>query len=340
MLDQQEELNGISVIICCYNSSTRLPKTLWYLAKQEVPHDILWEIIVVDNASTDCTYQIAQAEWHKFKQHNIPFNIVKEHRPGKVNALKAGVKKASFKYIIICDDDNWLNNDYVARGFHTINTNSNIGAVGGQSTASIDGPVPEWFSEYAYAYAVGKQNEISADVTFKNYLWGAGMIFRKSAYWQAYQYQESLLIGPCLSQLTRGEDVEFCMRLVLLGYKLFYDEQLVFKHFMPANRLTEEYRKALLTSSPYEIRILNLYRQQIHINNLSIFERGLLLFLSVLRYVATIMLPKSKWEAKHECEVLHLLSGLQFSALTIESKQIHSVYRQLQNYKPRINEHL
>jgi cellulose synthase/poly-beta-1,6-N-acetylglucosamine synthase-like glycosyltransferase len=54
---------GVSVVICCYNSSQRLPQTLGHLLAQECEVDLPWEVIVVDNASTDGTAEVARSVW-------------------------------------------------------------------------------------------------------------------------------------------------------------------------------------------------------------------------------------------------------------------------------------
>lgn len=71
---------GISVAVCCYNSSGRVPGTLEYLAQQQVSKKIPWEIIVVDNASTDRTSKAARDSWPE----NAPcqLRIVKEPKRG------------------------------------------------------------------------------------------------------------------------------------------------------------------------------------------------------------------------------------------------------------------
>ena len=46
---------GVSIVICCHNSAKLLPRTLEHLRAQEVDSTIPWEVIVVDNASTDNT---------------------------------------------------------------------------------------------------------------------------------------------------------------------------------------------------------------------------------------------------------------------------------------------
>ena len=53
-------MKGISVVVCCYNSIARIGETLTYLSNQKVPADVAWEIVLVDNASTDRTADFAR----------------------------------------------------------------------------------------------------------------------------------------------------------------------------------------------------------------------------------------------------------------------------------------
>jgi glycosyltransferase involved in cell wall biosynthesis len=69
--------NGVSVIICCYNSRERIEKTLDFIFAQEVEGAIPWEIIIVDNASTDDTFLIAQRYLEKNKGR-VGAKVVKE----------------------------------------------------------------------------------------------------------------------------------------------------------------------------------------------------------------------------------------------------------------------
>jgi glycosyltransferase involved in cell wall biosynthesis len=55
--------SGVSVIICCYNSEKRIEEVLHHLDKQKDTNHFLWEIILVDNASTDNTAEIARNTW-------------------------------------------------------------------------------------------------------------------------------------------------------------------------------------------------------------------------------------------------------------------------------------
>ena len=61
-------MKGVSIIICCYNSSKRLPTTLNTLLNLNVPPLTNWEVIVVNNNSTDTTSELAHTEQAKFKK--------------------------------------------------------------------------------------------------------------------------------------------------------------------------------------------------------------------------------------------------------------------------------
>ncbi|MGF2076073.1 glycosyltransferase, partial [Enterococcus casseliflavus] len=54
---------GVSVVVCSHNGADRLPGTLAHLASQRVTRDLLWEVIVIDNASTDDTAGVARRHW-------------------------------------------------------------------------------------------------------------------------------------------------------------------------------------------------------------------------------------------------------------------------------------
>jgi glycosyltransferase involved in cell wall biosynthesis len=67
-----------------------LPTTLEHLALQQVPKHISWELIIVDNHSTDGTAGVAEREWKKYFI-DIPFQIVYEENPGLSYARRKGI---------------------------------------------------------------------------------------------------------------------------------------------------------------------------------------------------------------------------------------------------------
>jgi hypothetical protein len=71
------------------------------------------------------------------------------------------------------------------------------------------------------------------------------MVSRTELFKLMYNDFPFLLTGRKNAALI-GEDTEYCLRLVLSDYRLWYDEHLVFRHFMPARRLEPDYRDQLV----------------------------------------------------------------------------------------------
>lgn len=240
-------MKGISIIICCFNSSKRLPQAIHYLAMQKVAPDIPWEVIIVDNGSQDDTPAVAARELARYPWKQAVCKVVGEPKPGLSHAREKGVEEAAYGYVAFCDDDNWLAEEYVQTAYDFLEQHPIYAAVGGCSEAAFDDGVvpPDWFEEYQMGYAVGRQGE-PGDITERGYLWGAGIVFRKSLYQFVINRRfPSLLTDRKGNELSSGGDSEICLRFVIVGYKLYYSEQMKFRHFITSNRLTTEYRKKL-----------------------------------------------------------------------------------------------
>lgn len=252
---------GISIIICTYNGAGRIEETILAAAAQQFTFQLPWEIIVVDNASTDNTASVVRQVLGGLGSQKELIELDYEAKPGKIYALHRGVDRARYTYFIICDDDNRLARNYAQTAFEVLDVDPAVGAVGGQSEADTAGePLPEWFFSIQGDYAVGAQGNRTGDVSARGYLWGAGMASRTDLYKAVYREYPSFLTGRNGQMLTAGEDSEYCQRLLLKGYKLWYDERLLFRHYIPPQRLQPAYREGLLKGLHASDVILDKYR--------------------------------------------------------------------------------
>ena len=243
----QPESYGISIIVCCYNSALRLNKTLECIALQKVPDDLKWEVIIVDNNSTDSTSLIAESEWKKYNLA-IPFKIVAEKKQGLSYARKTGVENAAYSILVFCDDDNHLKNNYISHAYEIMQVNSNIGIAGGQSLPDFETEKPFWFNKFEYAYAVGKQLQQTGIANQRKYLTGAGIVIRKEIFSILDEIGfTSMLSDRKGNSVSSGGDSEICLLALFLGYDLYYDEALQFTHFIPTNRLQWRYCVKMIT---------------------------------------------------------------------------------------------
>jgi glycosyltransferase involved in cell wall biosynthesis len=276
-------MDGVSIVVCCYNSASRLPETIKCLAKQELENNISLEIIIVNNASTDDTNIVAQNIWEENKNSKVDFCIVDEPIPGKSFALEKGINHAKYEYVIICDDDNWLDKSYVTIAHKIISSNNNIGAVGGRSQAVTDIQFPNWWNEYKTGYAIGDQGKYSGELAYPLCIWGAGMVIRRSLFLKTFNKEvPALLTCRKGADLSSGGDSEICMRLFLLGYKLYYSELLVLRHYIPRERLTESYRDRLFKGLLSSRSVLREYRIQINYHQFSKIKKLMYLIKSLI----------------------------------------------------------
>lgn len=242
--------NGVSIVVCCFNSAQRLPETLRHLAGQSVPADVPWEVVVVDNASTDGTAEVARQVWSTLGCA-VPFRVVAQPVSGLSAARDMGLEEAAFEFVLFCDDDNWLAADYVRYVYELMAGDPRLGSVGGYGRAVSDGPLPEWFHRYGRYFAVGRQAEASGDITdAKGYLYGAGVAVRRSILLNVKRLGfASRLSGRKGRALLGSDDLELSALLRLAGFRLWFDTRLEFEHFMPTARLQWSYFLRLVEGS-------------------------------------------------------------------------------------------
>ena len=94
-----ELMNGISVIVCCYNSAWIIERCLNALLAQQVPSSVLWEIIVVNNASTDDTERIANKVLQK---GHISYQLINEPMQENVELERLDIHILYFVMMTMC----------------------------------------------------------------------------------------------------------------------------------------------------------------------------------------------------------------------------------------------
>lgn len=248
---------GVSIVICCHNGANRISETIRHIARQRVPAHIPWEVVIVDNASTDGSADVALKEWQKYRVDTC-LRIVKEPMTGLSHARACGFGSACYDYIIMCDDDNWLEENYVRNAFDIMSEKSNVGALGGCGKLAFEIPPPD--KGMSFIFAAGKQAPKSGKVP-DNRVYGAGCVVRHSACEKLLKSGfRSLLTDRRGTELTSGGDYELCYALAILGYDIWYDERLRFIHFITRERLTWDYFIRYAQESSRCFNVLSSYR--------------------------------------------------------------------------------
>jgi len=240
---------SISVVLCTHNPDLRLiRKALSSIAAQDLPRE-RFETILVDNASNP-TLELAQL----LEDDSLAVTLVQEPRPGLTFARLAGINAASGPLFVFVDDDNALAPDYLRQAQRIADENAHIGAFGGISDGTFDGPVARW-KQPLLAY-LGVRDYGSAPITSTNSRWGewdpigAGMVVRRDV---AERFVEMVAeqdlatgLGRQGKSLMSGEDTLIARCANRLNYACSYQPSLRLQHHIGDQRFDTAYLKRLL----------------------------------------------------------------------------------------------
>jgi GT2 family glycosyltransferase len=205
----------------------------------EVPTDVSWELVVVDNNSSDDTRAVSE-EFARTSKLQVRY--IFEGKQGKSHALNTGIRAARGEIIAFTDDDvivdkQWLTN--LRRAFDEF---ACIG-VGGRVFALWQSPKPSWVVLEGPFRAAGpvvhfdRGNEPREMKEVPPA--GANMAFRREAFERHGLFRTDL--GPMGTTRLNAEDTEFGWRLTRAGEKIMYVPSAVIHHPVEPYRATRSY---------------------------------------------------------------------------------------------------
>jgi glycosyltransferase involved in cell wall biosynthesis len=132
-----------SIVICTRNRAAILRRALRSLAECVQPDDRgSWEVIVVDNASTDDTPSVAD----EFRTQ-LPLRYVREAELGLSNARNRGVGEARGAWILWIDDDVTVTREWLRAYLTAMQRHADADVLGGPIIVELDGDPPQWLRE-------------------------------------------------------------------------------------------------------------------------------------------------------------------------------------------------
>jgi glycosyltransferase involved in cell wall biosynthesis len=198
---------SIDVVVCTYNNASLLQETLASLEQLDVPAQIKWSVLVVDNNCTDDTRAVVE----QFTNRRVlPLTIMVEKTQGLTAARVCGVKHTTAEWIAFIDDDCLLAPDWIEQAATFLRVHPACRLFGGRINLCWDQQPPLYLLYFPFAFA-GK-NHGDNPHTIKSVA-GAGMVVNRIALegcgWVNEQYLEDR-IG---TRLVSGGDVEICLRV-------------------------------------------------------------------------------------------------------------------------------
>ena len=287
----------------------------------------------MNNRSTDNTVETAVKLFESLASEKPHFKIVHESTQGLSTAREKGLNEAHYDYVLFCDDDNWLDENYLSIALNIMQSNPRIGALGGTGSPVFEDKEPPyfWVNQY-HVLAVGQQSKIDGDITDeRGVLYGAGMIVNKAAYKdlkEKFKFK-FLLTDRAGNNVLSSGDHELCLSLKKIGFRIFYAKSLQFKHYIAANKTTIRYYKKLFLGFGKAYAMLQVYR--VNKNNLNDIKND-------YRYIAfrclkNILLAKVKLlidgyylsnnKYKYLNEIHYLYSNIGLLKTIVKAKNIY-----------------
>jgi glycosyltransferase involved in cell wall biosynthesis len=226
---------NISVVLASYNRAASLSVTLESFSRLVVPEDLSWELLVVDNNSTDSTRAVV----HEFAATaGFPVRYLFEKQQGRSAALNAGIAEAKGEIVVFTDDDVLLHEDWLFTLKQTFDR-FDCAAVAGRVVPMWNHPKPDWL-EMDGQFAI---TNFEAGDEFKEIReppLGANSAFRSQVFRRHGLFRLDLGVRGSKHTIT-CDDTEFGERLIRADEKIMYCPTAIVYHPVDPSRTTKKY---------------------------------------------------------------------------------------------------
>jgi glucosyl-dolichyl phosphate glucuronosyltransferase len=231
---------NISVILCTYNRCDTLRNALESICSTTLPTPIAWEILVVDNNSSDETRAVTAEFCNRFPDL---VRYIFEPKQGKSNALNTGVAQANGEVLVFVDDDVTVESTWLSNLTYPLFNGDWIGS-GGRVVRSWTKSPPSWLAaEGPYekvAWPLVAFDLGSEPCELRVPPCGTNMAFRAEVF-EAYGLFRTDLGPQTHVGIHCCDDYEFASRLLRSGKPLRYEPSAVVYHPVSEERLSKDY---------------------------------------------------------------------------------------------------
>ncbi|NEP48425.1 MAG: glycosyltransferase family 2 protein [Moorea sp. SIO3C2] len=231
----------LTVAIPTYNGQKRLPEVLDRLRDCCQQDQLNWEVIVIDNNSTDGTAKLVeayQANWPT----QYPLRYCFEPKQGAAYARCRAIQEATGELVGFLDDDTIPSMSWIAAACAFGKSHPTSGAYGSQIHGVFEVTPPANFDKLAPFLAITERGcePLLYEPHKKLLPPSAGLVVRKQA-WLESMPSRPILTGRTKSSMLTGEDLEMLSRIQAKGWEIWYNPAMEIEHKIPSWRLKREY---------------------------------------------------------------------------------------------------
>lgn len=230
----------VTVLVCTFNRSADLAATLDSLKRLELDPPRTWEMIVVDNNSTDDTRDVVV---HRAREFPVPLRYLFEPVQGKSNALNSGLRAARGRFIAFTDDDVRVPSDWLMKSIAPLLANPDFAYTGGPVRPVWGGRKPSWLDERGrMGGTIAVKDHGTEPFIFeeeRTIPLGVNMTVRRELVEQIGGFRPDL--GRTGGSLLGQEQSDFFYRSRRAGARGAYVPDATVNHVVPASRLNRRY---------------------------------------------------------------------------------------------------
>lgn len=232
----------VSVVICTRNRARQLAEVLDSATQLEIPEGLRWELLVVDNGSSDDTEAVIRGFAGR-----LPVRYAREDTPGLSNARNQGVRSARGEYLCWTDDDVRMDRRWLAAYVEAFRRHPEASVFGGRVLPRLEGGgAPQWFIDEHLKYPIASpmayrdlgDEELALSFTGNRVPYGANFAVRTAEQRQAL-YDPELGVSPTHKRL--GEEVDALYRMMKAGATGWWVPGSRVHHLIPPGRQTAAY---------------------------------------------------------------------------------------------------
>ncbi|MDY6784149.1 MAG: hormogonium polysaccharide biosynthesis glycosyltransferase HpsE [Cyanobacteriota bacterium] len=233
----------LTVAICTHNGADRLPDVLECLRGQILTESFVWEVLVVDNNSTDETSRIIR-QFQENWSVDVPLIGSFEAQQGLAYARRKAIAQARGKLIAFLDDDNLPTETWIAAVERFGRCHPRVGAYGSCIQGQYELEPPPNFKRIASFLAIVDRGKTAfcynrrKDWVFPA---GAGLVVRKQVWLDAVPTTPVLAGVKGKSLRGKGEDIETLTYIRKAGWEIWHNPEMQIYHKIPARRLERQY---------------------------------------------------------------------------------------------------
>ena len=225
----------ISIIICTYNRGLILQDTINSFYEMVIPKGMLFELLVIDNNSSDNTKNVVKRQ----QSSHTTLRYFFEATPGLSHARNRGIKEASGNIIAFVDDDVYFTSQWLFQLDLTFNDTA-TDCFGGRSEPVFEQGDPKWLTnKIKPIYGSTNSGETKKEMLFPEHPFGLNMAFQKHVFEKVGGFNPRL--GRIGSNLLSNEEADIFYRISQAGLKTSYNPDALLYHRIPPDRTRTEW---------------------------------------------------------------------------------------------------